>query len=124
MAQAPAKYLKGKASVVKTPKGTQPKVTVRSSYEAAAIRVLEADPAVLGYEYEAVLQLANGKHILPDFLVHYATGTTLVEVKAAWATRLPATHKVTERLKVAKDYACQQGWGFTVWTEKELAHAF
>lgn len=124
MKATPAKYLKGKTSTVLTPKGTEPKVKVRSSYEAAAICTLESDPTVLQYEYEAVIKLAEGKRILPDFIVRRASGTTLVEVKADWVTRLPSDHKVSLRLKAAEDYALQQGWSFAVWTEKkELANA-
>ena len=120
----PVKYLRGRCSVEATPKGTRPTVRVRSSYEAAAIRVLEKDPSVLSYEYEAILRLESGKCILPDFLVRYASGTTLLEIKAAWATRLPADHKVSLRLDESKRYAQQHGWEFAIWTEKELAHAF
>ena len=124
MKATPSKYLKGKASTVPTPKGTEPKVKVRSSYEAAAIRTLESDPTVLQYEYETVIKLTEGKRILPDFIVHRASGTTLVEVKADWATHLPTDHVITKRLKAAEDYAHQQGWEFAVWTEKkELANA-
>lgn len=117
----PAKYAKGRIRLVDTPKGNQEQISVRSSYEALAVKRLEADPQVQGYVFEPVLRIPGGKWIMPDFLVDLADGQrTLVEIKASWVFKLPMEHKVSVRLETARCLAVEQGWGFAVWTEKEL----
>jgi len=124
MQENPNKYLRGRASWVGTPKGTKDRVYVRSSYEKAAVTVLERLSNVTLYEYERRFELPDGKWVLPDFLVTWQNGSkTLIEVKAAWVLKLPASDKVQMRLKVAEHLADSQGWGFEIWTEKELDNA-
>jgi len=125
MQENPGKYLRGRAAWVATPKGTQDQVYVRSSYEKAAVAVLEAASEVVTYEYERRFELKTGKWILPDFLVTMQDGPNLlVEVKAAWVFNLPYMHKVHVRLRETEDLARQLGFGFAIWTEKELGNAF
>lgn len=122
MKEHPDKYMRGKASWVDTPKGLTERAYVRSSYELAAVQVLESDTTVVRYEHERVLFLPNGRWILPDFIVEHVDSTvTLVEVKSAWVLSLPANRKEVKRLNIAKDFAASQGWGFKVWTERELS---
>ncbi len=120
----PGRYLRGKAQWVDTPKGIHSRAYARSSYEVAAIHALEADPLVLRYEHERVLALPDGHWILPDFIVEYTGGRAgvieLVEVKAAWVLSQPDGSKVAQRLTKAREFAVDQGWSFTVWTEREL----
>lgn len=120
----PGRYLRGKAQWVDTPKGIHSRAYARSSYEVAAIHALEADPLVLRYEHERVLALPDGHWILPDFIVEYTGGRAgiieLVEVKAAWVMSQPDDSKVAQRLTKAREFAVEQGWSFTVWTEREL----
>lgn len=124
MLQTPTTYLRGKFGWVPTPKGASSKARVRSSYEAAAISVLEADIAVAKYSYELVFVVEGGRWIIPDFLVEYSTGAmTLVEVKASWVLSLPRDHKVRQRLELSRRLAEQNNWHFEIWTEKELRNA-
>ena len=117
----PCKYLSGRAECVVTPKGLHERAYARSSYEVAAIRKLETEPTVLRYEHERVLRIPNGHWILPDFIVEYEDAhVVLVEVKAAWVLKQPKSSRVIKRLALAEDFARSQGWGFDVWTEREL----
>ena len=101
---------------------------VRSTYERAAIRILEEDGTVGSYEYEPAVTLVAGRRIYPDFIVTDVTGAIrLVEVKPQWVLlnpKLGNNQKQLERLQVASDYAALLTWGFQVWTEKELNNAF
>ena len=121
MKDNPAKYLRGRAAWVDTPKGSEPCTYVRSSYEVAAVSRLEADGGVAGYEYERRFVLPDGRWVLPDFLVTRTDGSRLlIEVKSAWVFGLPYSHKVRCRLLESKRLASENGWAFEVWTEKEL----
>jgi hypothetical protein len=115
----PGKWLRGRARWVAAPKSLDGRVHVRSSYEAAAVAVLEADQEVLSYAYEPRFVLPDGRWILPDFLVQTRTGMLLVEVKAAWVLGLPQDDKVILRLARAREFAAGKGWGFAIWTEKK-----
>jgi hypothetical protein len=86
--------------------------------------ILDADPEVVVYDVEKMLQDSSG-YFLPDLIVTYSSGRVcLIEVKAAWALRLPAEHKVSIRLERSRHAAAVQGWDFEVWTEKDrLANA-
>jgi hypothetical protein len=95
------------------------KLFVRSSYEKAAITLLEGDDNVISYQYEKRLNLLNGRWILPDFLITYRNRKVLVEVKASWVLSQPEDAKEVRRLKLAEDYASSQGWDFEIWTEKD-----
>jgi len=121
MADDPVKWARGKGQYVIASKCSNgERFWVRSSYEVAAVSILEEDPAVASYTYEKRILLDNGKVILPDFVVSMVDGTTrLIEVKAAWVFGLPDDHKVSKRLATSHHVADTQGWGFAVWTEQE-----
>lgn len=122
MQQDPAKWAKGKSGWVDTPKAGKPKSWTRSSYERAAISLLEADPEVLYYEVEARIEI-DDRFVLPDLIVYRSHDITLVEVKASWALDLPADHKISLRLKLSERIAAARNWKFQIWTEKDrLAH--
>ena len=125
MKDNPGKYLRGRAQWMDTPKGSAGRAYVRSSYEAAAVRLLESDPLVVRYEHERRMMLPDGRWVLPDFVVERADGrTSLIEVKADWVFSLPEGHKTRKRILIARDLAANQGWDFIVWTEQELKNAF
>ena len=110
-----------KTEWVLTPKGSSEKTFARSSYEVSAIVLLEADTQVVRYEHEHRFILSDGRWVLPDFLIEYADGSTLlVEVKASWVLNLPSDHKVQQRLQISRQLAESHGWGFGIWTEREL----
>lgn len=124
MQNAPSKYLRGRAQEVVATKEARGRIFVRSSYEAAAVLLLEKDPSVKSFEYEARFVLGDGRWILPDFLVTKTDGTcVLIEVKAVWTLRRPAEERVQVRLAKSRELAGSRGWGFQIWTEKELCHA-
>ena len=100
------------------------KLWVRSSYEKEAVLVLDADPAVLYYQYEERFESPDGAVFLPDFVVERVDGTWLIEVKASWVLRLAEDHPVTLRLKTSRDEAQRRGWKFHIWTEKDVLHAY
>ncbi len=77
MKKNPTKYLRGRAQWVNTPKGLTSMVFVRSSYEAAALVVLEADPQVVRYEFERRIILPGGRWVLPDFVIEYEAAACL-----------------------------------------------
>lgn len=121
MEKDPVKWTRGKGQYVTATKCTNgTRFWVRSSYEVAAVVVLEGDPAVVSYTYEERILLDNGRVIKPDFLVLREDDSThLIEVKAAWVFGLPDDHKVSERLATAQAVAHERGWSFAVWTEQE-----
>jgi len=120
MKDDPVKWIRGKHSTVTSTKSEPSTFIVRSTYEARAVELLNADPGVISFEYEPSFRLPNGKRILPDFVVERADGMTIIEVKAAWAL----DHKEARfRLDLAEQEAARRGWGFQIWTEKELFHA-
>jgi len=124
MQENPVKYLRGKGGWVETPKGDKDQVFVRSSYERAAISLLEEDPLVISYQFEPRFVLLNGKWILPDFLVlPNQPPHILIEVKASWVLKQAPDTKVQQRLRAAQSVASERGWSFEVWTEEELADA-
>jgi hypothetical protein len=124
MKDSPEVYTRGRAQWVETPKGAKPRYYVRSSYEVAAVTLLERDESVRAYEYERRIETGDGKWILIDFVISRGDGSTLaVEVKAAWVLTYPGAEKERARLDQARSIATQSGWSFEVWTEKELRDA-
>lgn len=121
MAEDPVKWTRGRGQYVITTKCTNgPRLWVRSSYEAAAVRILEDDVAVLSYTYEQSFVMPDGRTVRPDFFVVRAGGLEeLVEVKASWVFGLSSDHKVSRRLDLALQIASEHGWAFRIWTEKE-----
>lgn len=116
----PSKYARGNGCHLPVSKCVdKSEIYVRSSYEKAAVGLLEKDEKVLSYKYEMRVELSDGKWILPDFLVTYEDKEVLVEVKASWVLRHPSTSKERKRLKLAEKYAHEQGWDFDIWTEQD-----
>ena len=93
---------------------------MRSTYEQAAVRLLEANSSVIKYEYEHRFVLEDGHSILPDFLVRYADETCLVEVKPSWILGVSRSEKVWLRLSKSQRIATENGWTFAIWTEKDV----
>lgn len=122
MLKDPEKWTRGRGGYIETTKCSRGRVWTRSSFERAAIRMIEDDPLVLSFEVEPLIILTSGRQILPDLLVFYVGNSSpvLVEVKAAWVLTLPQEHKYQRRLRVAQEHAAAQGWGFMVWTEKDF----
>lgn len=117
----PGRVGRGRAEWVETPKGAAPRAFARSSYEVAAVGRLEGDPEVTRYTHEPRFELEGGRWILPDFLVQRVDGAVLlIEVKASWVLDLPAEDRSLQRLQRAATLAEASGWGFAIWTEKEL----
>lgn len=117
-----ALYSRGTREWIEPQRCTGSKICVRSSYETGAVRRLDGDTRVRFYDYEPVVDLAVGGSILPDFVVTWEDGSqTMIEVKPSYVLKpAPENEKVLERLKVAEREASARGWGFLVWTEKEL----
>lgn len=126
MADDPEKWTRGRGAYLKVTKCLNgQRIWVRSTYEQAAVHLLEDGPQVESYQYERTFELVSGKWIKPDFVAHYIDGsTTLIEVKAGWVLNLPDTHKITRRLREAELVAKEQGWEFNIWAEEELQDAF
>lgn len=121
MAENPEKWSRGKGQYVPVSKCTgKEKIWVRSSYEVVAVNLLENDPEVSVYDYERRCVLENGKWILPDFIVTRTGRQVLTEVKSEWVFSLPADSKEQQRLKIARELATKNGWGFEIWAEQEL----
>lgn len=95
----------------------------RSSYEKIAYEMLDADETVLAYRPEPFVikyQDFEGstRRYRPDVLVSKMNGNSiLVEVKPEWRLQ---EEKTIVKLDAGRNYANQKGWGFEVWTEKEL----
>jgi hypothetical protein len=124
MKESPEVYARGRAGWVDTPKGLNDRTYVRSSYEVAAVALLEQDKSVRSYEYERRIHTGGGRWILIDFIATRIDGSVLaVEVKAAWVLNHPSAGKERGRLDLARNIAAQNGWSFEVWTEKELRDA-
>lgn len=117
-----ALYSRGTREWIEPQRCTEPKICVRSSYETGAVRRLDGDTRVRFYDYEPVVDLAVGGSILPDFVVTWEDGSqTMIEVKPAYVLKPSLENEKTiERLKVAEREASARGWGFLIWTEKEL----
>lgn len=97
---------------------------VRSTYELAAVQRINSEDCIASYLYEPVIRIQD-TWIKPDFILTLKDGSRLlVEVKAAWATKLPEDHRTMRRLRVAEDYAKAHGMMFAVWTEKDALHDY
>ena len=107
---------------VEPTKSAELKCYMRSSFEVAAFEILERDPEVVSYEHEKTIQTSSGRWILPDFVVVYKDGhTMMVEVKPAFRVKdVPVNEEAIKRLKIAEYESSVRGWGFAIWTEKEL----
>lgn len=116
----PIKWTRGRGSYLEVSHCENgSRIWVRSTYEKAAVSILERDPDVISYKYEERIVLADGFEIRPDFIVNRSDGMWLIEVKASWVLELPTMHKVSIRLDKSKMEALKRGWHFSIWTEKD-----
>ena len=76
-------------------------VRFKSSWELAAMMCWDAADDVASYEYEpTVIELDDGTHAVPDFLVVYVTGhRAYVEIKPTALQKIPHVAKRLERVK-------------------------
>lgn len=87
----------------------------QSSYELKAMTILDEDENVKFYTNQIMFFLHNKKRYI-DFLVTYKDGSKrIIETKPI---RTVASKK--EQIEANKEYATKQGWGFSLWCEKEL----
>ena len=120
MSENPVKWTRGRGAYVDTLKGTKKTIWTRSSYERAAIKVLDADSTVISYDYEPMVFLGDKRWILPDFIVTFVDcSKKIIEVKASWVLTMPVDDKRQKRLNLARDYALNNQLGFDIWTEKD-----
>jgi len=123
IAKHPGKSSRGRCAWHHGIKCSRSKVWTRSSYERAAMTILDTNPEVVSYDVESLLRDSVG-YFLPDIIIRYSSGRVcLVEVKASWVLRLPPNDKNQTRLERSRQFALAQGWDFEIWTEKDrLAH--
>jgi len=119
----PQKWSWGKGSRVRSTKSDRARFWVRSTFETAAVRLLEGDVQVASYEYEPVFKDEAGLTILPDFKVVFTDGSwKIVEVKASWVLRLPPEHPKAQKLARYRRLAERLGVSFEIWTEQDVLH--
>jgi hypothetical protein len=93
---------------------------LRSSWKLRFVEMLDGDPEVEWFQYEAVrVPYDKGgvrRYTVVDFLVKYRNGILgLVEIKPAYAvTRSP------EKIQAIESFAGEKGWAYGVLTESEL----
>lgn len=96
---------------------------VRSSFEVAAVQILEQDRDVKCYGYEPRFTNESGFAYVPDFKVWMLDGSIkIIEIKASWVLRLPLSHRKQIRLAAYQEIASRNGFGFEIWTEKDKLH--
>ena len=90
---------------------------VRSSFEVAAVALLDKDPLVSQFVYEPVFNY-EGRKCLPDFLVTYLDNSQkLIEVKASWRLDIPKEHPWGFDPNIYQSIADENGIPFEIWTE-------
>lgn len=96
----------------------------RSSYELRALQILEADPAVVSFDTEAlripyITPDGTSHYYIPDIIVLDSVGRMkLVEIKPAY--QADDVSVVTKR-KVASDYCAQRNLLYETWDEERLS---
>ena len=125
MKRSPQKGTRGRGAWVDGEKCLTPHFWVRSSYEVAAVKVLEENPEVLRYEYEPVFKDRLGKTAMPDFRVWVAPDTwKIVEVKAAWVLGMPPDHPKQQGLARYARIAERLSVDFEIWTEQDVLNGY
>jgi hypothetical protein len=98
----------------------------RSSWELDYMKILDADPSVVSYEYETIViayisNYSSGKvrHYIPDFKIDYADNTkVLVEIKPSKKLE----QKIVNKKRLAAEHWCKDHqMTLRIITEKELA---
>jgi len=121
MKKDPIKWTRGRGQYVNANKHSTKIFWVRSSYEVAAVSILERDLKVKSYKYECPYSLENKKRILPDFTVTYTDGSVeIIEIKASWVLNLPDEHPLQAKLRMYEKALRSSGYPFTIWTEKDV----
>ncbi len=97
------------------------KFRTRSSYETKYVAIIEEDPAVLHFEYEPFTIDYEFDGIIrcyhPDFLVHYADHSELIEIKP---TAFIEKGRNPAKISAGTSYCLEEGLVFKVVTEEEL----
>ena len=97
----------------------------RSSYELIAMQIFEQMSNILKYEYETLSIPYEDKkgfihNTIPDFVVYYTDGSKeIIEVKPEFKIKKDVDNTVL-KLDVMKKYAKENGYAFSILTEKEL----
>jgi len=112
---------KGKSGYFFSKKNNK-KLWYRSSYELIAYELLEQLSKVKSYEVEPFsiqYEWKNSIHrTIPDILVTYIDNSKeLIEVKPRFKFDIK---KEQIKLNAMKEYAENQDWSFSIWSEKEL----
>lgn len=100
-------------------------VHAESALERDVCCLLEFDPHVAEFVEQPVTihytDQGKARRYTPDFLARYATGKLpqLIEVKYA-ADLQAKQEEFAARFQAARQYAQEQGWEFSVWTEAEI----
>jgi hypothetical protein len=121
MKSDPEKWTRGRGSWITAEKRQKPgEFWVRSTFEAAAVRVIEDDPEAESFVYEKRFKDCEGKTAIPDLTVFWRGGSaTIVEVKASWVLKLPDDHERKNQLRRYAAIAERLGYDFEVWTEED-----
>lgn len=95
-----------------TAKSVQP-VKFKSSWELVAMMYWDLQKTIVSYEYEPeVVQLPNGRRTVPDFVVKYDDGRSVViEIKP---TAIQELSKVTEKLRLTEQVLAHRGLAYVV----------
>jgi hypothetical protein len=114
----PRKWTFGKGRSVFSSKNIEScEFWVRSSFEVAAVALLDEDPSVSRFVYEPIFS-HNNRKCVPDFLVTYTDNSQrLIEVKASWRLRIPKEHPWGFDPDIYQSIADEKGIPFEIWTE-------
>jgi len=103
-----------------SPKSSLP-VWYRSSYELQFMQLMDADPNVLSYCYEAVVigyTIDGALHrYIPDFVVQLTTGVLLVEVRPR---NLQLDAKSIAKFSAARLFCQTAGWTFATVSREDM----
>lgn len=136
-------YYQGKYRVrnPKKYKGNASDVTYRSGWEKSCFQWCDGNNDILEWSSETVIipyfyDVDNKYHrYYMDLLIRFKDRTIMVEIKPFKETQVPAKQGKTKqryltesltyvknqnKWDAARNYAKDRGWGFEIWTEKEL----
>lgn len=98
-------------------------ISYRSSYELQFMQLMDTDPNVLSYCYEAVVigyEIAGAFHrYIPDFVVQLTTGVLLIEVRPR---NLQIDPKSIAKFITARAFCRTAGWTFATVSREDMRH--